>query len=302
MSMEIVAPGMLTTVQDAGRTGYLALGMGAAGVMDRDAMDRANRMAGNQDASCAVLECTMMGPSIRFDEDTVVAIAGADMQASVKGVPVPRDRAFVVLKGQTLTLGMAVNGCRAYIAVRGGVDVPVVMGSRSTDLKCRVGGYLGRALKKGDVLPVGDDSACDKLCVPQEPVVYREQVTVGLIPGPQYDRLTENGKQALWGSSFIVTADSDRMGIRLDGAVLENKGTDIVSEGLVFGSVQLPANGRPIILMADHQTTGGYARVGTVCSADLPVLAQLRPGGRITFVKKTVEQAQRKHVQQQYRK
>ena len=166
MSMEILNPGMLTTVQDAGRVGFMGMGMGTSGVMDAAAFARANRLAGNGNRNTAVLECTLLGPVIRFDTDTVVAIAGADMQATVIGVPAPRDRAFVMLKGQVLTLGAAVNGCRAYVAVRGGVDVPVVMGSRSTNLKCHIGGLQGRALKKGDKLPVGDPAGCEQLCVP----------------------------------------------------------------------------------------------------------------------------------------
>lgn len=292
MSMEIIAPGLLTTVQDAGRFGYAALGMGASGVMDLSAFTRANHLAGNRHGE-AVLECTLLGPTIRFDEDTVCAIAGADLSATVQNVPVPRDRAFIVLRGQTLAMGAAVNGCRAYLAVRGGIDVPVVMGSRSTNMKCRIGGCEGRALKKGDILPVGNTEGCEKLCVPQIAPYYLNDITVRVIPGPQADRLTEKGLKDFLSSCFTVTGDSDRMGIRLDGHALENKGTDIISEGIVFGSVQLPSNGKPIILMADHQTTGGYARIATVCSADLPLLAQLRPGGTVRFKQISVKAAAR---------
>ena len=283
MSLEIITPGLLTTVQDAGRFGYAALGMGPSGVMDREAFDRANRLAGNRGGNAAVLECTLMGPTLRVDEDTVCAITGADMGAAVRGVPVPRDRAFLLLRGQTLIMGAAANGCRAYLAVRGGIDVPAVMGSRATNMKCRVGGYEGRALKKGDVLPVGSAAGCEALCVPEQPPVYANDITVRVLPGPQADRLTAKGRSDLYGTAFTVTADSDRMGIRLDGPALQNTGTDIISEGLVFGSVQLPSNGKPIILMADHQTTGGYARVASVCTTDLPLLAQLRPGGTVRF-------------------
>ena len=298
MSITVVQPGLLTTVQDAGRTGHLAEGMTASGVMDRASFEIANRLVGNVRGSDAVLECTMVGPVLHFDSECVCAIAGADMQASVQGIRAPRDRAFIMLAGQTLSFSGAVNGCRAYLAVRGGIDVPMVMGSRSTSLKCGIGGHHGRALKAGDRLPVGGTSSCIGYGYPVEPRVYADELTVRAIPGPQEDCFSKETVQAFYAKEYTVGNDSDRMGLRLQGTPLNAEHVDIVSDGIVFGSVQVPHNGQPIILMADHQTTGGYAKIATVCSVDLPLLAQCRPGCRIHFRRVTVRQAQKLLVKQ----
>ena len=293
MSLLIQSPGLLTTVQDAGCFGAQAFGMGTSGCMDQQAFRNANAMVGNPSGEDAVLECTLIGPEILFTTDTVCAIAGADMQVNVRGVPVPRERAFVVLAGQTLRFGAAVEGCRAYLAVRGGIGVPVVMGSRSTNLKCGVGGYQGRALRGGDELQPGSEAHCGP-CMPLKTVPhYENDIAVHVVCGPQAACFTSAGLETLRSAKYTVTQDSDRMGIRLEGPMLAHQGVDIVSDGIVFGSVQVPANGKPIILMADHQTTGGYAKIATVCSFDLPGLAQLVPGGTVRFLPVTVRQAQK---------
>lgn len=293
MKLQVLSPGPLTTVQDRGRYGYIAAGIGVSGVMDRDAYEAANYLVGNKHGE-AVLEATMMGPSICFERDCICAVTGADMDTKIGNKPVESYRPFWVQAGQTLTMGCAQNGCRGYLAVQGGFDVPVVMGSRSTNLKCRIGGYEGRALKAGDTLIVPDESLSTVMDRKRRRPVYEQTVTVRVIPGPQAEYFTEQGFRTLWEQPFILSAKSDRMGLRLDGPAIETvSGSDIVSDGIALGAIQITSAGQPIILMADRQTTGGYAKIGTVCSMDLPKLAQLKPGGVIQFEEITVEAAQR---------
>lgn len=293
MKLHVLSPGPMTTIQDAGRHGYVASGIGVSGVMDQDAYEAANYLVGNRYGE-AVLEATLMGPSIQFDADCICAVTGADMGTKIGNKPVEPYRPFWVQSGQVLTMGYAQTGCRGYLAVQGGFEVPVVMGSRSTNLKCALGGYEGRALKAGDVLEVPDESRSTVMDRKRRQQIYEQEVTVRVIPGPQADAFTEKGFRTLWEQSFSVSAKSDRMGLRLDGPVIETKeGSDIVSDGIALGAIQVTSGGQPIILLADRQTTGGYAKIGTVCSFDIPKLAQLKPGGIIHFEEITVEAAQR---------
>ena len=293
MKLHVLSPGPMTTIQDAGRHGYVASGIGVSGVMDQDAYEAANYLVGNKHGE-AVLEATLMGPSIRFDADCICAVTGADMGTKIGNKPVEPYRPFWVQSGQVLTMGYAQTGCRGYLAVQGGFEVPIVMGSRSTNLKCALGGYEGRALKAGDVLEVPDESRSTVMDRKRRQPVYEQEVTVRVIPGPQADAFTEKGFRTLWEQSFSVSAKSDRMGLRLDGPVIDTKeGSDIVSDGIALGAIQVTSGGQPIILLADRQTTGGYAKIGTVCSFDIPKLAQLKPGGIIHFEEITVEAAQR---------
>ena len=294
MSLCVIHPGALTTVQDAGRFGYQKSGIGTAGAMDREAYDAANRIAGNREGA-ACLEMTMLGAALEFDAFAICALTGAEMNARLGGSPVRRYQAFYVLPGQRLTLGAATEGCRGYLAVQGGIDVPIVMNSRSTDLKSRLGGLEGRALKAGDRLPVGAmirkrDPSLRPYPIPE----FQSEVTVRVILGPQEDYFTAAGLETLFRESYRVSEASDRMGIRLEGTPVEAKdGVDIVSDAITFGSVQIPKNGKPIILMADHQTTGGYAKPCTVVSEDLPRLAQLRPGDRVRLERVEIDEIQR---------
>ena len=293
MNLHILTPGLQTTVQDRGRFGYQSAGIGTAGAMDPEAYAAANYLVGNHRGE-AVLEMTLLGPSIRFDGDCVCALTGADMGAVLDGQPVERYRPFCVAEGQMLTMGCAVSGCRAYLAVQGGFAVEPVLGSRSTNLKARMGGFHGRPLRRGDVLcaPGGVDIVYLQRKRPAEQ--YAQQVTVRVVPGPQADAFTETGFETLWSQSFVLSDQSDRMGLRLEGPTIETlSGSDIVSDGITLGSIQVTSAGKPIILMADRQTTGGYAKIGTVCTADIPKLAQLRPGAVIRFREITVAQAQR---------
>ena len=293
MKLHVLAPGPQTTVQDRGRFGYLASGIGTCGVMDTDAYDAANYLVGNRRGE-AVLEATLAGPSIRFEADCICAVTGADMDTKIGGRPVEPYRPFWVQAGQVLTMGCARTGCRGYLAVQGGFDVPVVMGSRSTDLKCAIGGLEGRALRVGDVLTVPDESLSTVMDRKRRPPVLSQSVTVRVVLGPQADAFTEDGIRTFWTSTFSLSSKSDRMGLRMDGPSIETKhGSDIVSDGIALGAIQVTSAGQPIILMADRQTPGGYAKIGTVCSADLSKLAQLKPGGTVRFEEITVEEAQK---------
>lgn len=293
MKLQILSPGPLTTVQDLGRTGYVASGIGTSGVMDQDAYADANYLVGNRHGE-AVLEATMLGPTIRFEKNCICAVTGADMQTTVDGVAVPYYLPFWVQAGQTLSMGFAKTGCRGYLAVQGGFTLPPALGSRSTNLKCALGGYEGRALRQGDVLTVPDDSDSGCMERKRRPPVFRKNVLVRVVPGPQADYFTQAGQQTFFNSIYTVSDKSDRMGLRLDGAAVETAGgSDIISDGIAFGSIQVPSSGMPIILMADRQTTGGYAKIGTVCTADLPKLAQVRPGCHLRFIPITVKAAQR---------
>ena len=291
MKLHILNPGPQTTVQDRGRFGYMAYGIAPSGAMDQAAYEAANELLGNRNGE-AVLEATLLGPTVQFDGDCVIALTGADMGALLDGVPLETYCSHQVRAGQTLTMGLAKTGCRGYLAVSGGVDVPVVMGSRSTNLKCQLGGMEGRALKRGDVLEAAGGIPAARKKTAEKPELS-QSVTVRVIPGPQDDLFTKRGLETLWSSTYTVSTSSDRMGLRLEGPTVETvSGSDIVSDGIAFGAIQVTSAGQPIILMADRQTTGGYAKVGTVCSADLPKLAQLKPGGIVQMKPISVQEAQ----------
>ncbi len=293
MSILVKTPGPLTTVQDEGRFFYQSSGIRPSGVMDAAAYEAANALVGNTKGE-AVLEMTFLGATLEFQSAAWFALTGADMQAKLDGAPVARYQAIRAEAGQTLAVGMAVSGCRGYLAVRGGVDVPLVMGSRSTDVSAKLGGFEGRALKAGDVLPTLAVDDWTPTTLQYEPPVYENTVTVRVVPGPQEEYFTAAGLDTFFSSAYEISPNSDRMGLRLEGPEVEShSGTDIVSDGIVFGSIQVPSGGVPIILMADHQTAGGYAKIGTVLSFDLPKLAQARPGDTVHFVRISAEDAQK---------
>ena len=287
MAFRVIVPGALSTVQDLGRFGYQKSGMPCSGVMDQKAYESANQLVNNQKNE-AVIEHTVFGGSYRFQSDTVIALAGADMKPSIDGKACPMYRPVFVPSGGILSLGAAVNGCRTYLAAAGGILVPSVLGSRSTNLKCKIGGFQGRALQSGDLLDTGT------LSVPFQQIkdlslkapVYSKEIKVRVIEGPQSDYFTEKGLNLFYSAPYTVSEQSDRMGCRLEGPAVESiHGTDIVSDGIVFGSIQITSSGMPIVLMADRQTTGGYAKIATVITDDLPLLAQAVPGTTIHFQK-----------------
>lgn len=291
MKLTILSPGPLTTVQDSGRFGALGKGFSPGGAMDMDAMTVANLLVGNA-PGVGVLEMTMLGITARFDCESAIALTGADMSTRLNDRPIARYASVAVHPGDVLTMGAASRGMRAYLAVTGGFDLPLVMGSVSTNLKCALGGFQGRKLKTGDELPLNQSGAPFLPRQVSPPEDYPDCISLRVLLGPQDDAFTQKGIDTFLGCEYTVTDKADRMGIRLSGEIIESKnGVDILSDGIAAGSVQIPASGTPIIMMADRQTTGGYAKIATVISADLSRAAQARPGTRIRFARVTEAEA-----------
>lgn len=295
MSVRVLQAGALTTVQDLGRKGYARQGYRECGACDKYAMQLANILAGNP-RDAAVLELTLMGGRFLMEADICFALTGADMRPRLDGKDILMYKPVAAKAGQRLELGAAVSGLRCYLAFSGGIDVPEVMGSRSTDLRCGLGGLEGRALRSGDRLVLGEarvpgarlpQSLKRWLAHPGTPLVSlngKLAPVLRAVPGPQEERFTESARTAFAKNFYIMQADSDRMGARFCGAALEAvQGYDIISDGIVEGSVQVSNNGQPIVMLADHQTTGGYAKIATVISADIPAAAQCRPGEKVCF-------------------
>jgi len=282
--IEVLQGGILTTVQDLGRYGYQKFGIPVSGVMDTESYMLANKLTGN-DNNEAVLEMTVFGGSYKFTDKTIFALTGANMNPTLNGGRIRNYKTYYSEAGDILSLGSAKTGCRCYLAVAGGIDVPPEMNSRSTYRPCGIGGFKGRELRKGDILPIGNN--CNEIEFGEYTVQkYNSKVTVRVIPGPQDDLFTVAGAEEFYSSEYTVSKLSDRMGIRLDGPAVESiNGTDIISDATVFGSIQITNAGKPVILMADRQTTGGYAKIATVVSDDLPLLAQAMPGDRIRFIR-----------------
>ena len=290
MALVVIRPGMLTTVQDLGRWGSQDRGVPVAGPMDAYSHRLANRLVGNGDAAAAV-EITLVGPELEADEEALCAIGGAEFEVTVNGMPVEGSRPFVVPARGRVRFGRRRAGARATLAVRGGLDLPAIFGSRATSLISRIGPFGGRALLPGDVLPVGGQggsaaTAGHALELPSGGARLR------LIRGPQDAMFTRSAFDRLLTSRFIVSAQSNRMGYRLEGPALRpSGGADMLSDATPIGSLQVPSSGQPILLMADRQTTGGYPRIGTVITADLAIAGQLAPGDWIAFADCTRDEA-----------
>lgn len=309
---EILTPGILTTVQDYGRFGFQKYGISVSGAMDYASYAYANALVGNVDGAAA-LECTMLGPSFTVRENMVIAITGADMQPSVNGQPIPMNEAVRLRRGDEVVLGMAKSGCRTYLAVSGGIDVPFVFGSCSTHVKSGLGGYQGRRLTAGDVLftqleekaqetkdrkKKGKDAGAEnrKVQTVESPDKFKEAslsavaastqdvVTLGVVQGPQKEYFTGTGEQIFFSEVYHLTENCDRTGYQLSGTrVMTVSGVEIVPDGIALGAVQISPTGRPIIMLSDRPAVGGYAKFGTVVKADIPKLAQLRPGAAVRF-------------------
>ena len=295
MSITVLNPGLLTTVQDLGRVGYQQFGVSVSGVMDPRATALANILVGNPDGE-AVLECTMMGPHLQFNQANYIAITGGDLGATLDGQPVQTYKAFKVEAGQVLKFTMPKKGCRAFVAFAGGLDIPEVMGSRSTYMKAKIGGFQGRKLEKGDEIGFrapNPDLPNPNLRSMAPEFVPRAEYTVRVVLGPQDDYFTDAGIQTFLSEVYTVTAEFDRMGCRLEGAVIQHKdGGDIISDGIAFGAIQVPSAGKPIIMLGDRQTTGGYTKIANVITADFRILAQLKQGDKVRFEKVSIKAAQ----------
>ena len=293
--IEVIEPGLLTSVQDVGRFGYLRHGVPVSGAMDPVALRLANLLVGNQEDE-ACLEITLAGPRLQFRSSAVIAVTGADLSPSINGSPVGTWESAVVKQGDILTFEGQESGTRAYLAVAGGLDVPVVMGSKSTFMKAGIGGFEGRALKAGDLLmtrlPNSSTGMSERRILRSLVPSYDVSSPIRVILGPQDDRFTEAGLGVFLGEAFTVSAQSDRMGYRLQGPKIEHvSGPDIISDGIPFGGVQVSGDGQPIVLMADRGTSGGYTKPATVISADIGKVAQRMPGDEIRFQAVTLVEA-----------
>jgi len=294
-SMSVVSGGLFTTVQDLGRPGHGRIGVSAAGAADALSFRIANRLAGNPDNAPA-LEMTILGGTFQFESPAYVALAGADMHPVIEAgeeqagaAPAHEVRmlaAFKVAAGQRLRLGAALSGARTYLAVHGGFDVALLLGSASTHAPSRLGGFEGRPLRQGDRLRFGDAPAPRTLrrlvATDRGPLAAR--VSLRVTDGPQAERFAAASREAFFASPYTVTSESDRMGLRLAGAPLPApSGGRMATEGMPLGAIQIPPEGQPVILFVDHQTTGGYPVVASVISADLHQVGQLRPRDVIRF-------------------
>jgi antagonist of KipI len=287
MALIVIRPGMLTTVQDLGRWGRQDSGVPVAGPMDAYSHRLANRLVGNTD-DAAALEITLLGPELEADAEAVCTVAGAHFDVFVNGRVTDMSSPFVVPARGRVRFGARHTGSRATLAVRGGIAVPKSFGSRATSVISRIGPFGGRPLLPADVLPIGTPSTELRFPAGRALTMPDGGAQVRIIRGPQHTMFTSDAFDSLVGSRFIVSAQSNRMGYRLEGPVIRHAGAaDILSDATPIGSLQVPGSGQPILLMADRQTTGGYPKIGTVITADLPIAGQLAPGDWIGFVECT---------------
>jgi len=298
VALEVLSGGLLTTVQDLGRRGYERYGVPVAGAMDPFALRAANFLVGNS-PDAAVLEIALVGPTLRATDKCLIAVTGADLSLRVNDVELPPWMTIFVRKGWTIEFGERRSGCRAYLAAAGGIDVTPVLGSRSTYLGGGLGGFEGRALRQGDLVAVGPVSvhlagmagrSFPSTLIPN----YSDAPEIRVVLGPQDDYFTDEGVATFLSGKYSVAPTSDRMGYRLKGPDVAHKGeTGIISDGIPLGAVQVPADRQPIVMMADRQTIGGYPKIATVISADIPLLAQCFPGqSTVKFEPVGVDEAQ----------
>lgn len=301
--------GLQTAIQDLGRTGYQRYGVIASGVMDPFAHRIANLLVGNEEAD-PTLEIALSGPTIEFGDDHFIAICGGDLSPTLDGQAFPMWRCQKVQKGSVLSFGEPKRGARSYLAVAGSFDLPMIMDSHSTYLRAGIGGFDGRALKNGDILktlPLSTERSGALGRAHKEtpdwlipPARYHEEPVVRMIPGRQYPLFDESSRAKVFEEPFTVSANSDRMGYRLEGPALAlAEPEELISEAVAFGSVQVPADGNPIVLLADRQTTGGYPKIGQVASVDLPLVSQLKPGQSLRFRRISVSDAEQLYIEQE---
>jgi len=313
MSVTIIKPGLSTTLQDAGRPGHAALGVGRSGAMDGPAWQIANALVGNgpgqpgatrpDSAGEAALECTLLGPTLRFARDAVIAITGAPIEARVDGLIIGLWTPVWVRAGSVLQLGGMSMGCRSYLAVRGGFGESPVLGSRSSDQHAGIGFAQGRALRADDVVPYGGGAATDRPAtnkpfgtlawsVDPQPWFDFSGRLLDLLPGRHAPLLDDESQRLLHGGTFTISKDSNRTASRLDGHTLHlREPLELISEATLPGTLQLPPSGQPIALLAEAPVTGGYPRLGQIAAVDLPRLAQRRPGDTVCFRPSTLAEA-----------
>ena len=295
--LHVIEPGFRSTVQDAGRKGWSRYGIPPSGPMDRVAYLAANALVGNS-SEAATLEITLTGPHLVAARDCLIAVCGAELDIQVGALTVPTWHAVFVRNGYDIRLGTLRNGARAVLAVSGGIDVPRFLGSRSTTLNGGFGGLQGRSLQQGDQLPIGERQPGDLVMQAgrswskkQRPV-YTSTPIIRVVLGPQQDYFDDKALTLLFKHPYTISSSSNRMGFRLKGPVIQHKNNaGIVSDGIVTGSIQIPPDGQPIVMMVDHQTTGGYPKIATVIQADIPILAQCLPGTIVRFAEISLAEA-----------
>ncbi|WP_227939794.1 biotin-dependent carboxyltransferase family protein [Alkalihalobacillus deserti] len=318
MALTILKPGLLTTIQDLGRIGYQKHGIIISGAMDSVSLRLANLLVGNEEDE-GVLELTLSGPTLRFEKDTLIAITGGDLSPTINQKEIPLSKAVHVKKGSVLTFGPSKYGCRSYLACAGGFQITKVFGSMSTYLRASLGGFHGRALKQGDVIELRMPSQLSKNLIQSIPLTEgrafqasrwtmsqallpssTQERGVRLIKGPQFSDFTKVSQEVLWSKAFKISPQSDRMGCRLEGEPLRlEKSMEVLSEPVTLGTIQVPPDGNPIILLADRQTIGGYPKVAQVAAVDLPIIAQAKPGDQLFFKEILLEEAEQLYLQRE---
>lgn len=302
MSIVVKTPGLLTIIQDGGCYGYQQYGVAPVGPMDQRAFWLGNLLAGN-DKNESALEITMLGPQLQFNAPATIAVTGGDLQPTCNGEPLPMYCAINLAAGDVVSFTGPRQGCRAYLAVYGGFAVPAVMGSKSTQLKGQVGGFEGRKLQSGDVLPLCREGqtlpdADGRFMAPEH--YPGGDISIAVLLGPQKDAFTDDGMKTFLSQPYTVGLEFDRMGYRLEGPAIGHTGEPgIISDGTCFGSVQVPGSGMPIVMMADHATVGGYTKIATVLSTELPKIAQSKTGDRFWFHATDIGSAQDAYIRQQ---
>ncbi|WP_209124035.1 biotin-dependent carboxyltransferase family protein [Alkalihalobacillus sp. BA299] len=311
MSITVLRPGLLTTVQDLGRAGLQKYGVIFSGAMDTYALRVANLLVGNEEGEAA-LEITLTGPELQIEKDVLIALTGGDLSPTIENESIPLWKPVYVRKGSVLRFGPCKSGCRAYLAIVGGINVEEVMGSRSTYLRASIGGFNGRALKAGDCIELRTPSEQSSQLLKElsfegelpfsaptwsvnKELYIREKNNnvIRILRGSHYELFTPICRKELFEETFKVTPQSDRMGYRLSGPTLTlSQSFEMVSEAVALGTIQVPPDGNPIILLADRQTTGGYPRIGQVVSIDIPIIAQLKPGETIRFKEVSLKEAE----------
>ncbi len=301
MGFRVLRGGMLTTIQDFGRSGYQSQGFSVGGAMDVRSFKIANLLLDNPENEAA-LEITLIGPELEFTADTIIAITGGDFSPKLNGEPAPMYAAVYVRKGDVLSFGSARTGTRCYVAFSGYLNVPVVMGSRCTSLKSGIGGFKGRRLEAGDYIGERVKRRYLPFFLSRKlpaPDFENDDGVLRVVMGPQDNLFSRQGVETFLNAEYTVTGDFDRMGCRLDGPIIAPKETsDIISDGIALGAIQVPSAGKPIILLADRQTTGGYAKIATVVSVDIPRLVQKKTDQKLRFRAVTVQEAQRLYLEE----
>ena len=299
--IRFIQSGFLTTIQDLGRYGFQKFGMPVSGAMDTYSLQTANWLVGNP-RTAACFEITFQGPEIEFQYETVFGLSGAPLEAFLNGKKIEPETSYHVFKGDILKTGNINHGLRTYLAIAGEILVPEIMGSKSTYLRGHLGGFKGRKIENGDEIEILPGKLYTERQLPYNfRHFYPTSQTLRIIPGPEVRHFEFSGITSFLTSEFEVSPQNDRMGYRLSGPPIEHKSSaDIISSGLTNGSIQIPGHGQPIIMLADHQTVGGYTQIANVVSVDIPMIGQLKTGDKIHFSEIDLFEAQHLIEKQEY--